>query len=58
MGATGAHGSIFRIAVVCLLALVAGILSGCAGGPVQSFFGGGSGASQPISFANPIGPAS
>ena len=57
MGAIRAHSSIARILGIVVLTLVAGLLSGCAGGGGSNFFGGGSGPSQPISFVKMIGPS-
>ena len=58
MGATRAHGSIVRFMNVIVLALIAGLIAGCAGGGVQNFFGGASGPSQPVTIAKMIGPPS
>ncbi len=55
MGAIGAHSSVYRIFNVVALAAMAWALVGCAGGPMQGFFGR-SGKSASVTFMKTIGP--
>jgi len=59
MGATRAHSSVYRTCNIVLLAVMALLLAGCAGGggPMRGFFAGGSGEMQPIALGNIAAPS-